>query len=90
MHQPFISRVHPRHNSGTQNLYRFTNGYGASVIQTPYSYGGDRGLWELAVIKFDADDYSITCETDVTNDVIGYMTPEEVQKTLDQIAALPA
>lgn len=30
--------------------YCFDNGYGASVIQHRYSYGGPQGLWELAVL----------------------------------------
>ena len=33
-----------------QKIYKFPNGYGASVIKGPYSYGGPDGLWELAVL----------------------------------------
>ena len=42
-----INKVH----NGEQRVYKFDNGYGASVIRHQYSYGGDKGLWELAVLK---------------------------------------
>ena len=29
----------------------FANGYGVTVVKTPYTYGGDKGLYELAVWK---------------------------------------
>jgi len=38
-------------NDGTQWFFKFPNGYGASVICNPYSYGGARGLYELAVLR---------------------------------------
>lgn len=77
-------------NGGTQQVYRFPNGLGASVVQHNYSYGGNRGLWELAVIKFDADDWEITHDTEITSDVLGYLERSEVESYLDQIAALEA
>jgi hypothetical protein len=77
-------------NGGIQKIYRFANGFGASVVQHQYSYGGDRGQWELGVIKFDGDDWDLTYDTDVTGDVIGYLEWSEVESYLDQIAALQA
>lgn len=74
-------------NGGTQRIYKFANGYGASVIQSYMSYGGDRGLWELAVL--DSNEH-LCYDTPVTNDVIGYLTEEQVQEYLAQIDALPA
>jgi len=75
-------------NGGMQKLYRFANGFGASVVQHRFSYGGDQGEWELAVIKFDGDDWSLNYETEVTDDVIGRLDWSEVESYLDQIAAL--
>ena len=42
--------------------YRFPNNYGASVVQNEYSYGGDAGYYEIAVLKFHSDnneDYTL-------------------------------
>lgn len=36
---------------GRCKVYKFDNGYGASVVCSPnHSYGGSEGLWELAVL----------------------------------------
>jgi hypothetical protein len=90
-HTPIIDRTHPNHGSGVQRVYRFANGFGASVVRTPYSYGGDHGLYELAVVIFagpDSDDYTLTYETPITSDVEGYLDESKVSELLDQIAAL--
>lgn len=64
----------------------FDNGYGISVIRGPYSYGGQRGLYELAVLDRDG---LITYETPVTSDVIGYLKPEDVTRYMIEIQQLP-
>lgn len=66
-----------------QVRFRFTNGYGASVISD--GYGGDRGLFELAVLDRDGLCYN----TPITSDVIGWQTAEQIAGLLRQIAALP-
>ena len=83
-------------NGGVQHLYRFPNGYGASVVCSSVSYGGDRGLWELAVIYWpdpenqDIYNFDLTYETPVTGDVVGHLNHEDVTELLTQIEALPA
>jgi len=73
-------------NFGVQRLYKFDNGYGASVVRSTSSYGGDSGLWELAVLDADGGlDYS----TPITDDVIGWLTEKEVNQILLKIRKLP-
>lgn len=78
-------------DGGTQEIYRFDNGYGAIKIKTHYSYGGDEGLWEIAVIKF-TDDYpdgfKLCYDTPVTSDVLGHLNYYEAQVVLQQIKEL--
>ena len=78
-------------NGGTQTLHKFDNGYGASVICHEFSYGADEGLKELAVIKFrKGDKWSLCYDTEITDDVLGYLTDEDVADLLVQIDALEA
>jgi len=87
---PVIDR--PGFTGGTQQVYRFPNGQGASVIRTPFSYGGDKGLFELAVLRFgrgdDNEDFGLDYSTPITDDVLGNLTEEQVQETLAKIEAL--
>ncbi len=91
--QPWLSRTLDL--GAVQHIYRFANGFGASVIRGPYSYGGPKGLWELGVVQFaddPADDegrWALTYDTPVTDDVLGWLTPNEVAELLVQIARLP-
>jgi hypothetical protein len=76
---------HPSHMGGVQARIQFDNGYGASVVKTPYTYGGDKGLYELAVLDSEG---SLTYATSVTNDVIGYLRPEDVTDVMAKIQQL--
>ena len=91
MIEPTLTRPHPAGMGGTQKIYRFDNGYGASVVNFQFSYGGSDGKWELAVIKYkgDTDKYSIDYSTGITDDVMGYLSDDEVQDVLEQIKLLP-
>lgn len=75
---------------GVQMLYRFENGYGASVIRHLHSYGGEDGLWELAVIQWnDEQEKAIVYDTGITNDVLGYLPWSAVVEILGDIKDLP-
>ncbi len=81
-------KVVPNRLGGSQRLYRFENGLGASLIQNSMSYGGDEGQYELAVIRWDGDGWSLDYDTPITDDVLGYLDEDEVQTHLEAIAAL--
>jgi hypothetical protein len=71
--------------SGVRSRMTFENGYGVSVISHTYSYGGKDGLFEIAVLDKKGE---ITYKTPVTNDVIGYLNPEEVTEIMKQVQSL--
>lgn len=76
-------------HGGVQRLYRFDNEYGASVIRHGGSYGSDKGLWELAIIKWrDDEDYDLVYDTGLANDVVGHLTEEDVEEILLDIKSL--
>lgn len=68
-----------------QKVYKFENGRGASVISNTYCYGGNEGLYELAVLDVNGNiDYS----TPITNDVIGWLEWSQVMELLGKIKEL--
>lgn len=85
-----VSEGAPAHGRGVQRVYRFQNGYGASVIRTDFSYGGKEGLWELAVVRWSDDSWSIVYDTPVTSDVLGRLSDADVSEALAAIRVLPA
>jgi hypothetical protein len=78
-------KSHPNHLGGVQAVITFDNGYGASVVKTPHSYGGDKGLYELAVLGTDGH---LTYDTPITNDVIGYLRDIDVTDVMEKIQQL--
>ena len=70
---------------GTISRIKFDNGFGASVVKGPRTYGGNEGLYELAVLDSEGE---ITYDTSITNDVEGYLKEEDVTKLLEQIQNL--
>ena len=70
---------------GIQVIIKFPNGYGASVVMNGMSYG-----LELGVIKFDKNGiFALTCDTPVTDDVIGFIeNVNELDGILEQIKNL--
>ena len=72
---------------GTITKYNFKNGYGASVACHTESYGGDEGLYEIALIDEEGD--IITSPNDPSSnwqDVKGFLTKGEVEVYLTEIA----
>ena len=70
---------------GVMSRIVFDNGYGASIVCTPHTYGGDKGLYEVAVLDSEG---MLTYDTPVTDDVIGYLRPEDVTDVMEKIQQL--
>ena len=76
---------------GVQYIFKFPNGYGASVLKTPGSFGYKEDAWELAVVLFDKkepDVWKLCFTTAITDDVIGNLPNGQVQNLLGKIKAL--
>ena len=63
----------------------FENGYGASIICKPVSYGGDAKMFEIAVLKSG----KICYDTPVSYDVEGFLRFKDVVEVLHEIRELP-
>jgi hypothetical protein len=70
---------------GVKCRMMFENGFGVSVVSHTYSYGGKDGLFEIAVLD---EDGALTYNTPVTNDVVGYLTPDEVTEIMEEVQKL--
>jgi hypothetical protein len=87
IHEPYDAR--PLESGAVQKLYRFANNYGASVVKGEHTYGGEEGLWELAVIRFKTDgEFNLDYTTPITEDVEGHLTDDDVEELLTKIEAL--
>ena len=65
-------------------VYKFDNGYGASVVCNSGSYGAQDGLFEVAILKGD----DICYDTPITSDVVGWLDFAGVTDILNKIKAL--
>ena len=66
----------------------FDNGYGASVITGRIFYTDEEHPYELAVLKKNEDGYDICYDTPITNDILGHLTAEDVDRILCDIKNL--
>lgn len=64
----------------------FSNGYGVSV-KTKHSYGGDRGLYEIAVLYESGE---LCYDSGITDDVIGHQSPDDISFVMIQVQNLKA
>lgn len=81
--------------NGLHGLIFFDNGYGLSVIRfknpkffSLSSYTSNDNEWEVAVIYGNEKDWDISYNTDITNDVVGYLTEGEVDWVMLQVQEL--
>jgi hypothetical protein len=69
----------------------YDNHYGVSVVRGPHTYGGKKGLYELAVIYMapDSNQSELIYDTHVTSNVEGHLTPDDVTRLMKQVSELP-
>ena len=97
---PIEDKPHPlvkEGGSGFQKIYRFSNGYGASVVRFKLmggrygSYTDNETEFELAVLKFNSKnnkDFKLVYDTPITEDVVGHLTEDGVEEKLQAIKVL--
>ena len=72
-------------HDGDQWLFKYDNGYGASIVQHSGSQGGKEGYYEIGVL----DSHGELCyDTPITDDVIGYADEIKLYETLNRIKTL--
>ena len=78
-------RQHPGGAGGIQAIMYFPNGFGVSVVKGPWFYSSKSEPYELAVLHKDG---SITYDTPITNDVLGYCTRDDITDIMKQVQEL--
>lgn len=73
----------------------FDNGYGVSVVRFELSggfgygsYTNNENEWELAVLFGDENDWDLTYNTSITDDVMGHLSENEVTEIMEKIQKL--
>lgn len=76
---------HPAITMGfhTQARLDFENGYGISVVTGSAAYCGV-GTYEVAIMK----DGNLCYSTDITDDVLGHQTPDEITEVMIKLQSL--
>jgi hypothetical protein len=78
-------------NHGMGVVFRFDNEYGISLVCHSFSYGNKNDEFEIAIIKFNSEDnknWNICYDTDITNDVLGYQSKEDVIEIIQKVINL--
>ena len=76
------------HAGGHCWRFLFANGYGASIVKHSFSYGGTQDLWELAVLHRENDVWNLCYDTQITYDVLGWLSEEEILTVVQEIQQL--
>lgn len=77
-------------NGGLQWIYKFNNGYEASVISGGfYAYTDEERPYELVVIKKNKNnEWFLNYDTEITDDFKDYQTEEQINELLKRIEKL--
>ena len=60
----------------------FKNGYGVSIIRSLYSYGGNEGLYEIAITNKSGE---IIYDKFESHDVLGFLDEHEVEQVINEV-----
>ena len=85
MYNVSVGKYNKVENLQYHRVVEFKNGYGASIVSHKNSYGGESGLFEIAVIHGG----EIVYDTPVTHDTVGYLDFAGVAGILKDIEELP-
>lgn len=69
---------------GYKKEIKFGNGYGLSIVSHSFSYGGERGLFEIALIDLATDEIVYNSELGFS-DVIGYLDFHHVVEVIERV-----
>lgn len=83
-----FSKIGFSKTDGIHHIFIFPNGLGASVIKHRGSYGFESDLFELAVISRGLRGWDLCYTTEITHDVEGWLTNEDVLNLLEKIKNL--
>jgi hypothetical protein len=72
--------------TGKRAVLKFPNGYSASVLFGDMFYSNGVDTYELAVIDQDG---AVCYTTDLTDDVLGYQTEDQITEAMEFIQNLP-
>ena len=74
---------------GIQAWATFRNGFEVSVVKHQFSYGGEKGLYEMGVFDNQRTGMNAMCDPlDWGDTVKGWLAPEDVDKELELLEAL--
>ena len=78
---------------GKQSVIFFSNGYGVSVVRfkimgTYGSYTSNENEWELAVLYGNKDEWTLTYNTPITDDVLGHLSDLDVTEIMEKVQKL--
>ena len=68
-----------------KSVFKFRNGYSASVVCNPTTYGYDMNFFEVAVLDKNGN---LCYDTPITDDVVGYLNFQGVADILKDISEL--
>jgi hypothetical protein len=83
-------KQHPfwRNGFAQQALMFFPNGYGVSVLIGGHAYSDGSAPYELAILTGNVKEWEICYDTPITDNVLGYLTPEEVTEYMIEVQKL--